>query len=123
MAKSEKRANELRKLSFWFIFFGSIIFLLISLAVGNFVLPTNATGIWQPLLFSGAIVASLLLFMMNFGNYGSRGHVFKGGSMKALIAATFSLVALTAGSNPSLFALTVAAFVLSFIGSAAAYTM
>ena len=119
----DKNKNGLKKLSFWFIFFGSIVFLLISLAVDNLILPTNSTGLWQPLLFAGAIVSSLVLFMMNFGNYGISGHVFASASMKATIAAAFSLTALSAGSNPSLFALTVAGFILSFIGSAAAYAL
>ena len=123
MARNGKDKDSLKKLSFWFIFFGSIIFLLISLAVDNLILPTNSTGLWQPLLFAGAIVGSLVLFMMNFGNYGTNGHMFASSSMKATIAATFSLMALSAGSNPSLFALTVAGFVLSFVGSAAAYAL
>ncbi len=122
MAKNAKN-ESLRKLSFWFTFFGSIVFLLISLAVDNLVLPTNSTGIWQPLLFSGAIVGSLVLFMMNFGNYGTKGHIFTSSMMKATVATTFSLMALTAGSNPPLFALTVAGFVLAFLGAAAAYVI
>lgn len=123
MAKSSKERESIRKLSFWFIFFGSMVFLLISLAVDNLLLPVQSIGSLQPLLFAGAIVGSLMLFMMNFGNYGTNSHVFASSSMWATLAATFSLTALTAGANPSLFALTVAGFVLSFIGSAAAYTL
>jgi hypothetical protein len=127
MAKSAKKSSNLRSLSFWLIFIGSLIFLFLSFA-GSSELLTNSTGIWQPLLFAGAILGSLILFMMNFGNLGGAGHIFTSSILKVTIATTFGLVALSLGtwevnSNIVPFILTVTGFVLTFIGSSAAYLL
>ena len=124
MAKKGASRQGLSKLSFYSTLFGSLIFLSLSLAIGNnvFVLG-GSTGIWQPLLYSGAVVGSLVLLMICFGNYGRLGHTFASSSLKMTIITTFALMALTIGINSEAFVIALAGFVFAFLGSSAAYVV
>jgi hypothetical protein len=103
-------------------FVGSLFFLAV---VAALYVPSSyaagagwaAASLWIPLLYAVAVVASIALFLVSFGQLGGVG----GGAYKARGAsavAGVSLVALTAG-NTTLFVASLIGLILGLIGSAA----
>ncbi len=120
MPKKTKQGNTPKWLAFGLTFIGSLAFLIIAFS-GGVSLLTGATGIWQPLLYAAAVLGSLTLFLMNFGNMGNT-PVFMNAMMRATLFTTFALVALTAtAGNQALFLATIISFILCFVGSGIAY--
>ncbi len=120
MAKKTKEVAPKRPwLSFAFTFVGSVIFLgVVSMSS---LLLNGSTSLWQPLLYSAAIIGSLVVFVGNIVNLACPGS-FPGRKLaKVGLVTGFSLIALTfALANPTVFSLSVLGFLLVFFGSSMA---
>ncbi len=100
-------------------FIGSILFLAVTAALygsayanGNW---TGQVGFWTPLVYSLAVISSIVLFFASFANLSNWGKMVSGAVVKFAVVGGFALVTLSAGSA-ALLLITLVGFILSFIG-------
>jgi hypothetical protein len=100
-------------------FIGSILFLAVVAALygsayanGNW---TGQVGFWTPLVYSLAVISSIVLFFTSFTNLSEWGRSAAKSAMSSAIFGGFALITLAAG-NAVLLLITIVGFILAFIG-------
>ena len=115
MAK-ESRTNPA---AFVLQFLGSVIYLALVYLIssGSIAFGAAVSSIWLPLLYAGAVVSSIILFIVSFTYLlPNAGYKFGATAGCAAIAAGFTLVALSLGSTTYL-VMTLVGFILAIIGA------
>ncbi len=118
MAKQRSDSNKWSV--FGLEFLGSIIYLVVALTGGS-VFQNGSTGVWEPMLVAVALTSAIVLFFMNFGNFGAFERFAARGAFFAAVAGGFSLIALTVTSGGNIFFMSLVGLVLSIIGSGLAH--
>lgn len=110
MAKSNKKYGVFALELIASLLFLAVSFAWLSLSSATF------SGIWQPLLYGAAVVASISLFLASIGTLMSSKHdTFLHAIDKAVVVAGFSLAILTYGTSLAFMA-SVLGLVLGLIG-------
>ncbi|MCL4383745.1 hypothetical protein M1278_03880 [Candidatus Marsarchaeota archaeon] len=119
MAKKNKNAVFILE------FLGSLVFLWLAFtSTGGFLNSqwnNGAGSLWLPVLYAGAVIGAVGLFLVSFSHLiGINHEMVSHGAMSMTLVAGGSLVALTYGSL-SLFIPALIGFVIAFIGSGLSY--
>ncbi|MCL4411485.1 hypothetical protein M1329_00925 [Candidatus Marsarchaeota archaeon] len=98
-------------------FIGSIIYLVVVylVSIGTVAFGSAVSSIWLPLLYAGALISSILLFIVSFTNLMPSGKFGMYAGSAALIGG-FTLMALTYVSSFWLF-VSIVGFILAIIGA------
>ncbi len=100
-------------------FIGSIIYLALVylLSTGSVAFGQAVSTIWLPLLYAGAVVSSIILFIVSFTYLlQGAGHKFGMAAGCAAVTAGFTLIALSLGSTAYLTA-AIIGFIIAVIGA------
>ena len=98
-------------------FISSLFFLAVVAALyGN---VGASAGVWTPLLYAVAVVASVVLFLTSFAQLSGMAAMASYKAMSASVFASVSLVALTMG-NSTLFVASLIGLILGLVGAASA---
>ena len=99
-------------------FIGSIIYLALVylISTGSVAFGAAVSSIWLPLLYAGAVVSSIILFIVSFTYLMGAGQKFGMTAGCAAIAGGFALVALSLGSTTYLLT-AIVGFILAVIGA------
>jgi hypothetical protein len=100
-------------------FIGSIIYLALVylLSTGSVAFGQAITAVWLPLLYAGAVVSSIILFIVSFTYLlQNAGHKFGMAAGCATVSGGFALIALSMGSTAYLVA-AIIGFIIAVIGT------
>ncbi len=113
------KGTRMNPAAFVLQFIGSIIYLALVylLSTGSVAFGQAVTAVWLPLLYAGAVVSSIILFVISFTYLMDRaGHKFGMAAGCAAVAGGFTLIALSMGSTTYTIA-AIIGFIFAVVGA------